>query len=94
MVTDDQMLQVLASMMPDPQRLISDPNAAATIDREAKRIMSAGGIDPDGVFKIGNVIMRAAVEQRASPEDAVVGAFATGVAMTIGLFHKGLLQAP
>lgn len=94
MINIDQMMAALAELMPDPARLLTDPHAEATIDAEAKRILAAVDMDPDAIFNIGNTIMMVSVQQKATPEDAVVGAFATGAALVATLFLKDLLVKP
>lgn len=57
---------------------ITDPNA---VDEHVKVMLGEFGINPDDAFTIGNMVMHAAVQAGQEPEQTVVAAFVTGMAI-------------
>ena len=76
--------QALGAVVAPNGLVTTDPRG---VDKNLRTMLGAMGIDPEAAFQVANGIMLGAVQSGDSPEESVVGAFVTGLA--VGAYLRG-----
>lgn len=76
--------QALGAVVAPNGLMVTDPRK---VDANLRAMLGEMNIDPDAAFQVANGIMVGSVQSGDSPEEAVVGAFVTGLA--VGAYLRG-----
>lgn len=78
MLGKEAMVKAMTTIIAPDGLVLTDQ---AVVDDNLKKMLGELGINPDHAFELANAIMMGAVAAQEPPEQSMVGAFVTGLAI-------------